>query len=117
MSVPGQGVRPQVNKFEHVSNDDHQMSVAGVGYPGKYDILGGILPCDLSHDACNVTCLPLDRMTDRHLRKHYLPTTSLGKRNLWQHILSLFENYENDLLIHISRKSVHNSTHWSCVKK
>ena len=41
MSVPGQGVRPQVNKFEHVSNDDHQMSVAGVGYPGKYDILGG----------------------------------------------------------------------------
>ena len=25
------GVGPQVNKFEQVSSDDHQMSVAGVG--------------------------------------------------------------------------------------
>ena len=28
MSVPG-GIGPQVNKFEQVSSDDHQMSVAG----------------------------------------------------------------------------------------
>ena len=53
------GVGLQVNKFEQVSSDDHQMSLAGgnglegwwvcpgvgVGYP---------LPCDLSHDVCDV---------------------------------------------------------------
>ena len=32
MSVQvGEGVGPQVNKFEQVSSDDHQMSLAGVG--------------------------------------------------------------------------------------
>ena len=30
----GDGEGPQVNKFEQVFSDDHQMSVAGVGYPG-----------------------------------------------------------------------------------
>ena len=36
-------VGPQVNKFEHISSDDHQMSLAGeVGYPGRG---GGTLPC------------------------------------------------------------------------
>ena len=32
------GLGPQVNKFEHVSSDDHQMSVVGGGrarYPGS----------------------------------------------------------------------------------
>ena len=44
---------PQVNKFEKVSNVDHQMSVArGVG--ARSDV-GGTLPCDLSHDAFDVT--------------------------------------------------------------
>ena len=28
MSVPVRGLGPQVNKFEQVSSDDHQMSVA-----------------------------------------------------------------------------------------
>ena len=51
MSVPvgvcggGEELGPQVNKFELVSNDDHQMSVAGRGVtknnPG--DILGKIV--------------------------------------------------------------------------
>ena len=70
-------VCPQVNNFEQVSSDDHQMSVAGkgVGVPspmsggrGKLvsiadSISEGTLPCDLSHhvplpwtDACeNIT--------------------------------------------------------------
>ena len=30
----GGGVGPQVNKFEQVPSDDHQMSVAGGRYPG-----------------------------------------------------------------------------------
>ena len=74
MSVLGEGVRPQVNKFEQVSSDDHQMSVAeGRGYPGSYvgggypgsDVqIGGFLPCDLSHDARDVA-YPLNGMTDR----------------------------------------------------
>ena len=66
----------QVNKFEQVSSDDHQMSVAGVGplqwwapdvnsrgYP-RSDVQGegGTLLCDLLHDACDVTAP--NRMTD-----------------------------------------------------
>ena len=36
------------------------------------------LPCDLSHDPCDVHTSPppVDRVMDRHLWKHYLPTTS-----------------------------------------
>ena len=34
MLVTVVGVGPQVNKFEQVSSDDHQMSVAGVRSPG-----------------------------------------------------------------------------------
>ena len=36
MSVLGEGVGPQLNKFQEVSSDGHQMSVVGVGlrYPG-----------------------------------------------------------------------------------
>ena len=45
-----------MNKFEQVSNVDHQMSVArGVG--ARSDV-GGTLPCDLSHDAFDVTYPP-----------------------------------------------------------
>ena len=48
------GVCPQMNKFEQVSSDDHQMSVAG----GVSQVPGpeqwGTLPCDLFHDACDV---------------------------------------------------------------
>ena len=34
VTVVGGGVGPQVNKFEQVSSDDHQMSVAGGMSPG-----------------------------------------------------------------------------------
>ena len=62
------GVCPQVNKFQQVSNDDHQMSDGGrspvvmsseggggIRFPGLmlFD-LEEYLPCDLSHDACDV---------------------------------------------------------------
>ena len=66
-SVWGEGVCPQVNKCEQVSSDDHQMSLARVCVCQG----GCLLPCDLSHDACNVTYLPPQRQTDRHMRKHY----------------------------------------------
>ena len=73
------GVGLQVNKFEWVSSDDHQMSRRGwvcVGVP---------LPCDLSHDAFDVTCHPLPKQKDRCLRKHYLPATTVaaGNENLF----------------------------------
>ena len=74
-------VGPQVHKFEQVSSDDHQMSVAGVGMAkGRGWVCpegGGVgvevgmsregypLPCDLSHDAYDVT-YPLTR-TDTQL--------------------------------------------------
>ena len=35
------------------------------------------LPCNLSHDACDVPIpLPMVTMTDGHLRKHYLTASS-----------------------------------------
>ena len=56
---------PQVNKFEQVSSDDHQMSVAGrdpqigclgwgEGSPSLMSGGRGYLPCDLSTDVCDV---------------------------------------------------------------
>ena len=46
------GLGSQVKKFEQVSSDDHQMSVAGGnGVGSRSDWAGGTLPCDLSHDA------------------------------------------------------------------
>ena len=62
------GVGPQVNKFEQVPRSDvwgwGWRSGGGVGYPR-----GVLLPCDLSHDACDITYspTPMDRMTDRRL--------------------------------------------------
>ena len=45
MSVLVRRGDPKVKKFEQISSDHHQMSVAGgVGCWGE-----GILPCDLSH--------------------------------------------------------------------
>ena len=76
----------QVNKFEQVFIDHYQMSLTGRGRsPGlmsrKWEVVP--LPCDLSHDAFDVTYpssippIPL-LWTDRHLWKHYLPTTSFA---------------------------------------
>ena len=57
------GIDPQVNKFEQVSNNDHQMSVAvGARSPGVMSRWWGALPCDLSHDACDVPP-PVNRQT------------------------------------------------------
>ena len=94
------GEGPQMNKFEQVSSDHHQMSVAGAGAgpqvwclreagpqvwcPGRgggvrYSGLiwgeGDTLPCDLSLDACNVPTPPSSLWRDRHLWKQYLPAT------------------------------------------
>ena len=74
VSSGGVGIGPQVNKFEQVSSDDHQMSLAReVGYIQRE---GGVcleaggrvcpgevpLPWDLSHGACDVT-YPLPHLT------------------------------------------------------
>ena len=83
MSVPVVGVGPQGNKFEQVSSDDYQMSVAGrTGYPGPMSEERGqsiMVPCSggegimvpylgdtLSSDLPNNldTFLPLSRKTD-----------------------------------------------------
>ena len=75
-------IGPQVNKFEKVSNDDHQMSVAGSVVCPRCDVWGeevvvgtqvlcgrkaGTLPCTLSHHTCDaaspVTPLVVNRMT------------------------------------------------------
>ena len=73
------GVGPQVNKFEQVSSDDHQMSVVRVGRGWVCPAEGGwgrgggegegrTPPCGLSHDACDVTYVPpVDRMMERCL--------------------------------------------------
>ena len=56
-----EGVEPQVNQFEQVSSDDHQMSDAEGGrYSGPISrgVKGATLPCDLSHDSFHVTYLP-----------------------------------------------------------
>ena len=81
----------QVNKFEQVSNDDHQMSVAGRVVYLRCDVWGGevvvgtqvlrvgkagTLPCTLSHHtydvASPVTPLVLNRMTlpSRNFARH-----------------------------------------------
>ena len=52
---------PQVNKFEQVSSDDQQMSVAGRGvWYVTYPIM-------------HVMYYPPPPSVDRHLWKHYLP--------------------------------------------
>ena len=52
---------PQMNKFDQVSSDHHQMSLAGgsLGLISPYlTIWGGSLPSDLSHDAFDVNPPP-----------------------------------------------------------
>ena len=81
------GVGPQANKFEQVSSDDHKLGCSqgaylrGVGMSregwvcAEEDVSGKVcpegvsLPCDLSHNTCDVTYSPfhqppLNRMTD-----------------------------------------------------
>ena len=65
--VGGRRVGPQVNKFKQVSRDDHQMSVAGVGYVQgvRYVQRGvGYSRGELGyvHEACEVPTLPVDRI-------------------------------------------------------
>ena len=46
----------EINKFEQVSSDRHQMSLAEGMSPGLMSRgEEGTLPCDLSHDAFDVT--------------------------------------------------------------
>ena len=59
--VVGEG--SQMNKFEQVSSDDNHMSQAGYAQSRRVCLEGRVcwrdtLPCDLSHDACDVTYPP-----------------------------------------------------------
>ena len=74
------GVGPEMNKSEHVSSDDHQMSV-GRGYVTRSDFggirspgLGGGLLCNLSHQACSVPLRP-------HPVNKQMPVKTLPFRN------------------------------------
>ena len=95
MSVPGGGwLGPQVNKFEQVSSDDHQMSVAGrdpqigclgwgEGSPGLMSGGRGTLPCALSNDACDVG------QTDA-CESDTFPQLRFGKKNILCHSSMVF---------------------------
>ena len=65
MSVPWgrRWVCPEVNKFEQVYSDDHQMSVAGEGESTQVPYKRGTLPRDLSNDAFDVTPPPVNIQT------------------------------------------------------
>ena len=66
-----------VLKWTSLNSDDRQMSLAG----GRY--VWEVTRCDLSHDACDVTYPPVDRMTHRHLWKYYLPATTVASGKNW----------------------------------
>ena len=60
----------QVNKFEQVSSDGRQMSLAGVG-PQVWHLGGGTLLRDLSHNVFDVAQpTPLDRKTREKTREN-----------------------------------------------
>ena len=76
--------------------------VWGVGYVrgSGYVQRGYPLPCDLSHDACDVTYPhPNMNRTDRLLWKHYLPSTTVaGGNKIFEDIiqvLSIIDNFIN----------------------
>ena len=69
------GVGPQMNKFEQISSDHHQMSLVGIGLqvscPGTGE--GDTLPCNLSYDAFDVT-YPPSPQNDRQKPVNTLPS-------------------------------------------
>ena len=85
MSLPG---GPQMNKFEQVSSNCHQMAqgdgARSRGVPGLMSRGGG---CTVRFNALwvMVTWDPLWTDRHRHMWKYYLPTTSLagGKYSFW----------------------------------
>ena len=69
-------VGPQVNKFEQVSHDNHQMSVArGRGLGPRSDV-GGDPLSDLSHDACDVPT-PFSPPVNRQTPMKTLPSGNM----------------------------------------
>ena len=72
------GVGPQMNKFEQISSDHHQMSLVGKGLqvscPGTGE--GDTLPGNLSYDAFDVT-YPLPPQNDREKPVKTLPSHNL----------------------------------------
>ena len=71
MSVPGGGGL-QVNKFEQVSSDSHQMSLAG-SWGGPWPGEGALY----SEVQCIMGNSPMARQTDRHTRLKTLPRQQL----------------------------------------
>ena len=66
-----QGLGPQMNKFQQVSSDHHQISLARGRSPGL--MLRGTPTCDLYHDAFGVSYpSPMDRQ---------IPVKTLASRN------------------------------------
>ena len=89
------GVGPQINKFEKVSSDHHQMSLAGEeGRSPWVWCLGEMwVPYHVTYPMMHLMLTtPSQLWTDRCLWKHYLPATSIAggndtiqcfKRPLW----------------------------------
>ena len=80
----GVGVGPEMNKFEQVSSDHNQMSLAGGRSSGLMSMEGkGYLACHLSHDKFDVTYYPhVDRMSGGQTPVKTLPShNSVGGNN------------------------------------
>ena len=61
----GVGVGPEMNKFEQVSSDHNQMSLAEGRSSGLMSMEGkGYLACHLSHDKFDVTYYPPCRQNE-----------------------------------------------------
>ena len=78
-----------MNKFEQVSSDHHQMSLLGDKSPG---VNGGVpLPCDLSHDAFDVT-YPYEQ-TDacENITFSQLYLGAVNMENLYANAVLIFE--------------------------
>ena len=79
------GVGPKVNKFEQVSNDDHQMSVVGEGVSTQAPHLGRWYPGPVSGWRYNeVTCI----MGNSHIGH-----PSVNRRMSVKTLVSRFETY------------------------
>ena len=71
-----------MNKLDHVSSDGHQMPLAGVTRTGISCLMPGGRAGDWGMLYSEVQCMDnVDRMMDRHDRKHYLLATSLACNN------------------------------------
>ena len=74
----GEALGPQMNKFEHVFSNHHQMSLLGIAGGRSLGLMSGrgapycpTKPSDLSHDAFNVTYPPQTILSESFVTKYF----------------------------------------------